>query len=106
MLGFAGEQHHPQRLGDVQRHADPQLGRGRVFQRGPRALQAVHVRRRDAVPGAGEIPQHGLPDLGQPLWEGSLGLLTGFSPPQSCQQSCTDVKVIKFNVYIILKTGC
>lgn len=78
----AGEQHHSQRLGDVQRDTNPQLGRGRLFQRGPRALQAVHVCGRDAVPGAGEIPQHGLPDLRQPLWQSSLGHLTGFSPPE------------------------
>lgn len=78
----AGEQHHPQRLGDVQRDTNPQLGGGRLFQRGPRALQALHVCGRDIVPGAGEIPQHGLPNLGQPLWESSLGHLTGFSLPE------------------------
>lgn len=77
----AGEQHHPQRLGDVQRHTNPQLGRRRLLQRGPRALQAVHVCGRDAVPGTGEILQHGLPDLGQPLWQSPLGHLTGFSFP-------------------------
>lgn len=99
----AGEQHHPQRLGDVQRHTHPQLGGGRVLQRGPRALQAVHVRRRDAVPSAGEIPQHGLPDLRQPLREGSLGHWTGFTT-HSCKQSCTDVEIANFNMYSILKT--
>lgn len=99
----AGEQHHPQRLGDVQHHTYPQLGRGRILQRGPRALQALHVCGRDAVQGAGEIPQHGLPDLRQPLWESSLGHLTG-SSPVSCQQSCTDVEITHFNMYSILKT--
>lgn len=68
---LAGEQHCPQRVSDVQRHTHSQLHRPDV-QRRPGEVQALHVRRWDSVPRSGEVSQHGLPDLRQPVWESSL----------------------------------
>lgn len=89
----SGEQHRPQRIRHVQRDTHPQLSGRRVFRRRPGEVQALHVRRWDSVPRAGEISQHGLSDVRQPVQKTPLGDPTGTRPRISQQAVATEVAV-------------
>lgn len=71
---FAGEQYCSERVGDGERQSHAKLlsGGQRVFRRRSVEVQAVYVCRWHSVPCPGEVSEHGLPDLRQPLWNGPL----------------------------------